>query len=73
VELCAREPLDFDVELKLAADAVPSFLLSGKSERSQLGRDTRLRGAETTAEVMVLPDVGNMDFQRDDAPAAAAE
>lgn len=73
VELCVREPLDFDVELQLAADAVPSFVLSGKpNASSQLGRDTRLRGAESVAETMTIPDVGNMEFERDGEGAAAA-
>ncbi|HJL14160.1 MAG TPA: type VI secretion system baseplate subunit TssG [Sandaracinaceae bacterium LLY-WYZ-13_1] len=77
VELCSKEALDFDVELHLAADAVPSFTLSATDGGSELGRDTRLRGAETSAEVMTIPDVGNMRFG-DDAgegaePAAAAE
>jgi type VI secretion system protein ImpH len=73
VDLCVREPLDFDVELLLAADAVPSFVLSGEQPgSSQLGRDTRLRGAETTAEVMTIPDVGNMRFGADDAPEKSA-
>lgn len=61
VELCVKEALDFDVELHLAEDAVPSFLLSS-SGGSTLGRDTRLRGSTRKAEVMVLPDVGNMTF-----------
>lgn len=77
VELCVREPLDFDVELLLAADAVPSFVLSRAEGGSQLGRDTRLRGSETAAEVMTIPDVGNMDLGHGDrdtnAQAAAAE
>ncbi len=60
VELCVREPLDFDVELLLAADAVPSFQLSSRGQASQLGRDTRLRGSETVAEIMTMPDVGNL-------------
>lgn len=72
VELCVREPLDFDVELLLASDAVPSFTLSAAGGASQLGRDTRLRGAETTAETMTIPDVGNMDFDGANAPARAA-
>jgi type VI secretion system protein ImpH len=78
VELCSKEALDFDVKLMLAADAVPSFSLSGKGKGSELGRDTRLRGAEMVAEVMTIPDVGNMSFDDDGAaaapaPAAAAE
>lgn len=61
VELCVREPLDFDVELLLAPDAVPSFQLSaGGDDASQLGRDTRLRGTETKPEVMTISDVGNL-------------
>lgn len=67
VELCVREPLDFDVDLLLAADAVPSFVLSGKpGVGSHLGRETRLRGAESAAEVMTIHDVGNMDLDRDE-------
>lgn len=73
VELCVREPLDFDVELLLAPDAVPSFVLSRKVDGgSQLGRDTRLRGSETTAEVMVIPDVGNMKLGAKAQPASEA-
>jgi type VI secretion system protein ImpH len=71
VELCAREPLDFDVELLLAADAVPSFVLSAAEGGSQLGRDSRLRGAETTAEVMTIPDVGNLERPRPAAVGSA--
>lgn len=67
VELCVREPLDFDVELLLAADAVPSFKLSANpANSSQLGRDTRLRGSKGTAEVMKLADVSSMSFDRND-------
>jgi type VI secretion system ImpH/TssG family protein len=78
VELCSKEALDFDVQLHLAADAVPSFLLSSEGEGSELGRDTRLRGTETAPEVMTIPDVGNMSFDEgseptDEAPAQAAQ
>lgn len=75
VELTSKDPLDFDVELQLAADAVPSFTISTKEgASSRLGRDTRLRGTETHAETMVIPDVGNMDFsEQSDAPKMAAE
>jgi len=70
VELCVREPLDFDVELLLAPDAVPSFVLSASpASSSRLGRDTRLRGSEMAAEVMKIADVSNMDFDHE----AAAE
>jgi type VI secretion system protein ImpH len=62
MQLCSKDSLDFDVELMLAADAVPSFELSKKGGASALGRDTRLRGSETAAESMVIPDVGKMDF-----------
>ncbi|MGE0787609.1 MAG: type VI secretion system baseplate subunit TssG [Sandaracinaceae bacterium] len=62
VALACREPLDFDVELKLAPDAVPSFELSSKGTGSELGRDTRLRGADLVAETMTIPDVGNMEL-----------
>lgn len=66
VELCVREPLDFDVELQLAPDAVPSFVLSRDPKASsQLGRDTRLRGSESVAEVMTISDVGNTELQRE--------
>ena len=74
VELCSKEPLDFDVELLLAADAVPSFLLSSKGEGSELGRDTRLRGSDRIAETMRIGDVGNMRFEdreERDEPRAA--
>jgi type VI secretion system protein ImpH len=69
VELCVREPLDFDVHLLLAPDAAPSFLLS--TERGAvLGRDSRLRGGDpTVAEVMTVRGVSNIDF---DAPADAS-
>jgi type VI secretion system protein ImpH len=79
VELCSKEALDFDVQLHLAADAVPSFRLSAAGGGSALGRDTRLRGAETTPEVMTIPDVGNMRFGQEaerpppEEPAKAAE
>lgn len=63
VDLCAREALDFDVELHLASDAVPSFTLSAKGTGSELGRDTRLRGTERSAEVMTISDIGNMHFE----------
>jgi type VI secretion system protein ImpH len=73
VELTSKDPLDFDVELQLAADAVPSFVISGKETgASRLGRDTRLRGTETHAETMTIPDVGNMDFSNRPAPAKLA-
>lgn len=62
VELCVKEALDFDVELLLAEDAVPSFVLSSSGRSSTLGRDTRLRGSTRRAEVMMIPDVGSMDF-----------
>ena len=62
VELCCKESLDFDVELRLAPDAVPSFTLSAKGGGSELGRDTRLRGQERAPETMKIPDVGNMTF-----------
>jgi type VI secretion system protein ImpH len=64
VELCSKDALDFDVNLLLAADAVPSFKISASpgGDASKLGRDTRLRGSETNAEVMTIPDVGNMEF-----------
>lgn len=65
-ELCSREALDFDCELHLAPDAVPSFVLSSQGEGAELGRDTRLRGSGRTAEVMRIPDVGNMDFGADE-------
>ena len=75
VGLCVREPLDFDVELLLAADAVPSFKLTRGEGSSELGRDTRLRGRTAKAEVMTIPDVGNIEFDDDEAqpPAAAAQ
>ena len=77
VELCSRESLDFDVELHLAADAVPSFTLSAAEGGSSLGRDTRLRGATRAAEVMTISDVGNMalddDEESDEREPAAAE
>ncbi|HEY8428548.1 MAG TPA: type VI secretion system baseplate subunit TssG [Sandaracinaceae bacterium] len=71
VELCVREPLDFDVELVLAPDAVPSFTLSSRPDGSRLGRDTRLRGREAATEVMVIRDVGNMDLARERTEARA--
>ncbi|MBZ0122023.1 MAG: hypothetical protein K8H88_33825, partial [Sandaracinaceae bacterium] len=66
---------DFDVELLLAADAVPSFKLTRGEGSSELGRDTRLRGRTAKAEVMTIPDVGNIEFDDDEAqpPAAAAQ
>ena len=77
VELCSKESLDFDVELHLAADAVPSFVLSAAEGGSTLGRDTRLRGTERVAEIMRIPDVGNMrfdeDLDEDEDEARAAE
>ncbi len=72
VELCCKEALDFDVKLELAADAVPSFTLSAKGS-SELGRDTRLRGAERVAETMTISDVGNMRFDGTDPPPAPPE
>ncbi len=71
VELCVREALDFDAELHLAPDAVPSFLLSAGGGGSALGRDTRLRGTEAAPEVMRIPDVGSIDFSRPPEAAAA--
>lgn len=62
VELCVRESLDFDAELHLAPDAVPSFTLSSEGGGGELGRDTRLRGGERAPEIMRIPDVGNMKF-----------
>jgi type VI secretion system protein ImpH len=63
VQLCVREPLDFDVELKLAPDAVPSFTITNKGNgASELGRETRLRGRTAKAETMTMRDVGNMSF-----------
>jgi len=72
VELCCKEALDFDVKLELAADAVPSFKLSGAGG-AELGRDTRLRGSERVAETMTIPDVGNMRFDGSDPPPAPPE
>ncbi|MEC7519379.1 MAG: type VI secretion system baseplate subunit TssG [Myxococcota bacterium] len=74
VELCSRESLDFDVELHLAADAVPSFNLTSGEGGATLGRDTRLRGATRAAEVMTISDVGNMEFddEPDEAPVEDA-
>ena len=54
VQLCVKESLDFDVHLKLAPDAVPSFVLSSRGDNSELGRDTRLRGTAAEAETMVI-------------------
>ncbi|MFK7986021.1 MAG: type VI secretion system baseplate subunit TssG [Sandaracinaceae bacterium] len=73
VELCSKESLDFDVELELAADAVPSFTLTEDPMGACLGRDTRLRGGERAPEVMRIPDVGNMAFGKADEPEAPAD
>ncbi len=61
VTLCSRESLDFDLKLELAEDAVPAFNLSSKPAlSSELGRNTRLRGQERSAETMTVPDVLNL-------------
>lgn len=74
VELCVKEPLDFDVKLHLAPDAVPSFRLSVSRERSALGRDTRLRGGQASAEIMTIADVNRMRFdERGGTVARTAE
>jgi len=73
VELCTKEALDFDVRLELAADAVPSFTLSAGEGGAELGRDTRLRGAERVAETLTIPDVGNMEFDDQGRPTERPE
>ena len=54
VEVFCRRPLDFDVELDLASDAVPRFQLSAKDPQ-KLGRGTWLRGHKA-AQIHVVRD-----------------
>ena len=59
-----RRPLDYDVRLDLAADAVPQFRLS-TSQGRRLGRQTWLRGQQA-AQVHVIRDA----MHAENAPAA---
>ncbi|MGF1468705.1 MAG: type VI secretion system baseplate subunit TssG [Sandaracinaceae bacterium] len=55
VELCVREPLDFDVHVLLAPGASPGFVLREAGRGAALGRDARLPAASGGLEVIVVP------------------
>jgi type VI secretion system protein ImpH len=52
VALFSRDPLEFDLELVLHEDAVPSLVLSAESG-SRLGRNSWLRGRKSTQTILV--------------------
>jgi type VI secretion system protein ImpH len=59
VHLSSKESLDYDLELLLRGDEVPTFVLS-RSAETILGRDTHLRsniGGEGFEEIIVIRDV----------------
>ncbi len=57
VSLVCREPLDYDLELELAAEAAERFRLEAPG-RAALGTHTRLAGG-SAAQVSIIRDLGN--------------
>lgn len=60
VQLCVKQPLDYDLELELAPEAVPVFALRAGDRARELGRDTRLHSSSPRARIITVHDAGEV-------------